>query len=169
MRIRNWFFPDLLYLRRLPVCPPQFLPHSHYALLQFRRQLLICRFTSLTHRRRHNRLPKHEPQIPRLRPLLMPRPDLIETFNRDRNNRRLLVDGENGRALAEHSWLAGVRALALWIEDQNPPLPQSVRPGAHRWDEVGIGIEHNHANPARQTPHDALAKNIARAESERVA
>src|SRR5258705_6943496 len=98
----------------------------------------------------------------------MTRLDFIETFNRDRYNRRLLVNGENRRAFTENPWLARVRTLALGIEHQHVAMTQSECSRPHGGDQVGVRIKHNNANPPGQPPHESLAKNVARAQRERI-
>jgi len=100
---------------------------------------------------------------------LVPRPGVIEPFDRDRAQSAPVRGWRESPRPCGTLRLTRVRAFSLWIEDQNPPLPQPVAPARIAGMRLASGSRHNHANPSREPTHQTLAKNIARAESKCVA
>jgi len=69
----------------------------------------------------------------------------------------LRVNRQNRRTFAKDARVPSlVRSPS--DKDQNAALAQAKRASAQRRHEVRIRIEDDHANPSRQTPHEALPK-----------
>src|ERR1700722_5879699 len=87
----------------------------------------------------------------------------MESLNRYGYDRYLQVDGQDGRALFENTWLAVNRPFTLGIQNQRPSLPQSEGTCTHGRNQVGVRIDHYGSQRARQSQHESFAEYLARA------
>src|SRR5207302_2121803 len=71
------------------------------------------------------------------------------------------MDGQDRSPLLEYFGRAINRALALRVQNQHQSIPEAESARPHGRDKVGIGIDHNGLERARQPPHQWLAKNVA--------
>src|SRR5207245_1747364 len=98
---------------------------------------------------------------------LSPRPGVMETVDRNRNNWHLQVDGQDRRTFFEGSGCSINAALALWIQDEGHALTQSEGSGTHRRNKVRIRIHDHHSQNSRRGPHESGAENLACTHGER--
>src|ERR1700704_126068 len=96
-------------------------------------------------------------------------PSFVKALDRNRNNRSVRVNREDRGPLAEYGRIAVIGALALGIKNKNASMAEAKKSGAHGGNQVRIRIEHHHANPSRQPPHESFAENVAGAERKGIA
>src|SRR5882724_6620453 len=94
---------------------------------------------------------------------LVPRPCVVKAFDSDRHDWYLHVDRQDRRPFLEDSRCAVNRALAFRIENQRHATPQTECAGAHSGYQICVRIEHDYFDGSRETAHDSLTKNVARA------
>ena len=113
-----------LFLATLPTLPPLSISTP--------RKLFIGGLARLAHGRRLNRLAEHQLQIGELGKLLVAWPGFVEALDGHRDNRRLRVNRENRRALAEYS--SGCRRWCARLRDTKPEcVPDSGRRRRRAW------------------------------------
>src|SRR2546427_445115 len=71
------------------------------------------------------------------------------------------MNREDGRAFLEGFRRAVNAALAFRIKDQPQAVAQAESAGTHGGDQVGVGINHDHAHDPRHSQHESRAKNLA--------
>src|SRR6185312_12525324 len=147
----------------------QSIPHSHHPRLQLRREVRVGPFRSLGVGWRIDRIANLNLQRRELSKALTARPRIVKALYGHRNNGHLKMNGKNGSTLLERPGRAIDAALALWIENEDAAVTKSEGTGAHGGNQVGIGIDDNHSQPARQTAHESGTKNFAGAHGEQVA
>src|SRR6476661_201791 len=154
---------------RLRLLAAQFIPHSHHPRLQLRREVRAGPFRSLGVGWRIDGIANLNLQRRELLKALTARPGIVKALNRHRNNRYLKMKGKNGGSLLERPGCAVDAALAFGVENEDAAVTQSEGAGAHGGNQVGIGIDDNHSQPARQAAHKAGAENFAGAHGKQVA
>ncbi len=79
------------------------------------------------------------------------------------------VNRKNRSALAKDPRVPVVGALTLWIQNQNASMAKTKISRSHCRNQIGVGIENDDANEARQSPHESLAKDFTGSECKRAA
>ncbi len=79
------------------------------------------------------------------------------------------MNGKYGGALLESSGRAIDAALTFRIKNQDAAMAQSEGAGAHGGNQVGIGIDDDHPQPACQTAHKPRTEDFAGADCKQVA
>src|SRR5436853_6968027 len=100
---------------------------------------------------------------------LASRPDFVETLDRHRNNGDLQMCRQNCGSLFENLGMAIDTALSLRKEKKNTPMTQTECASSHGRNQIGIGIDHDDAQPACDAPHETRAKDVARSDREDLA
>src|SRR5579864_277014 len=91
-------------------------------------------------------------------------PRFVKPVNRNRNKWNLQVNRQNRGAFLKSLRATINAALTFRVEDQSHPMTQAVSAGAHGWNQIRIGIDHNHAHDPRHPSHEARAKNFTGAD-----
>src|SRR3954468_20126720 len=96
------------------------------------------------------------------------RPDIVKAFDGDRHNRDVLMDGENSGAFLENFRRTVDGALDFGIENKNLSALEAEGAGAHRGNQVGVGVDRDELHGARQPAHHPGSEDLACANVEEV-
>src|SRR6516162_9257558 len=129
----------------------------------------VLRLGIRAERWRVNRIEEANLQMRKAAEFLASWPGSVEAFERDGDDRTLIVNGENRSPLAKSFGLAIDAAFTFGKEHQHPLLTQAICASAHGGHEVGVRVDDDEAELRGQPAHKAAAENFAVADVEAVA